>query len=57
MRKVSNLLGLILLVAGSTALAMADTTVAAPEINPASAGSALALVSGMVLMFRARRAK
>ena len=29
----------------------------APEIDAASAGSAIALVSGMVLMFRARRAK
>jgi hypothetical protein len=58
MRKVSNVLGILLLVAGASAVAMASVTPpAAPEIDAASAGSAIALVSGMVLMFRARRAK
>jgi hypothetical protein len=57
MRKVSNVLGILLLVAGSSAVAMAVQTIAAPEVDAASAGSAIALVSGMVLMFRARRAK
>jgi hypothetical protein len=63
MRKVSNVLGILLLVAGSSAIALAGITPfsvappSAPEIDAASAGSAIALVSGMVLMFRARRAK
>jgi hypothetical protein len=61
MRKVSNVLGILLLVAGSSAIAMAGVNAinlpSAPEIDAASAGSAIALVSGMVLMFRARRAK
>jgi Spy/CpxP family protein refolding chaperone len=57
MRKVSNILGILLLVAGSSAIAMAAVAPSTPEIDPASAGSAIALVSGMVLMFRARRAK
>jgi hypothetical protein len=29
----------------------------APEVNPASAGSALALISGVVLVLRGRRRK
>ncbi|HEV2619044.1 MAG TPA: hypothetical protein VGU23_03805 [Acidobacteriaceae bacterium] len=56
MQKVSKILGIMLLVAGSSALALADRAISAPEINPSSAGSALAVVSGMVLLFRARRA-
>ncbi|HEV2619045.1 MAG TPA: hypothetical protein VGU23_03810 [Acidobacteriaceae bacterium] len=58
MRKVSNVLGILFVVAGSSAVAMAiPAGPSAPEIDAASAGSAIALVSGMVLMFRARRAK
>jgi hypothetical protein len=58
MRKISNVLGMLLLVASSSALAMAESSHnVAPEIDVASAGSAIALVSGMVLLFRARRAK
>jgi len=58
MRKISNVLGIMLLIAGASAVAMAaPAPAAAPEIDPAMAGSAIALVSGMVLMFRARRAK
>jgi hypothetical protein len=54
MQKLNTVLGLVLLVAGTSAVAMA-TPVGAPEIPVGSAGSAIALVSGMVLMFRARR--
>ena len=39
--------------AASTGFAMASVTT--PEIAPGTAGSALALVSGVVLMIRGRR--
>lgn len=55
MNKVCNVLGVICLVAGSSALASACVPIAAPEVDPGSAGSAIALVSGMVLLFGARR--
>jgi hypothetical protein len=48
MRKI---LALVLLGIGSGAVAMA----AVPEIDPASAGSALALLAGVVVMVRGRR--
>jgi len=55
MQKTQKVLGILLLVAGvSSATAFAS---AVPEIPAASAGSAIALVSGIVLMFRARRSK
>jgi len=38
---------------GASVFAMADFTT--PEINPASAGSAIALVSGALLVYRGRR--
>lgn len=52
MNKLYAIAGVTLLIAGSTGVAMAT---AVPEIDPASAGSAIALVSGMVLLARARR--
>ena len=54
MKKVQTVLGIMLLVAGASTVAMA-TSVATPEIPVGSAGSAIALVSGMLLMFRGRR--
>lgn len=53
MRKLQKVLGVALLVAAASTYAMAVTSV--PEIPLGSAGSAIALVSGMLLMFRARR--
>ena len=47
-------IGMFLLFAGAATLALADV-VATPEISPASAGSALALVSGALLIYRGRR--
>ena len=55
MKNVQKVLGITLLVVGASTAAMALTAV--PEIPVSSAGSAIALVSGMVLMFRARRSK
>ena len=46
-------LGMLLLIAGASQLAMASTTV--PEIGAASAGSAIALISGAMLVIRGRR--
>ena len=48
--------GITLLLLGLSSAAMAlGTTV--PEISPASAGSALALIAGAVLVMRGRRKK
>ena len=49
---MQKVLGFVLLVMGASVSAMALVT---PEINPASAGSALALVSGALLIYRGRR--
>jgi hypothetical protein len=54
MKKAQTALGILLLVAGASTIAMASP-VATPEIPAGSAGSAIALVSGMLLMFRGRR--
>ena len=56
MKKLSTVLGVMLLVAGATGVAMAVPSVA-PEVDPGTAGSAIALVSGMLLLARARRSK
>jgi len=48
-----KLLGSVLLLIGVGSVASA----AVPEISPASAGSALALISGAVLVMRGRRKK
>jgi len=50
-----KLLGMMLLLIGVGSVASAIP--AAPEISPASAGSALALISGAVLVMRGRRKK
>jgi hypothetical protein len=55
-RIVHMLLGLSLLLVGTAGLAVAGPT-AAPEIDGASATSALALLSGSLLVLRARRTK
>jgi hypothetical protein len=54
MNKLYAVVGAVLLIASSTGIALA-TPVAAPEIDAASAGSAIALVSGILLLARARR--
>ena len=54
MKKAQTALGILLMVAGASTFAMASP-VATPEIPAGSAGSAIALVSGMLLMFRGRR--
>ena len=53
MKATQKVLGIALLLAAASNCAMA--TVGAPEIAVGSAGSAVALVSGMVLLFRSRR--
>lgn len=52
MNKLYAVMGAALLIAGSAGVAMAT---AVPEIDPSTAGSAIALVSGMLLLARARR--
>ena len=54
MNHVCKVLGFALLALGSTGMALA-VPAAAPEIDPGTAGSAIALVSGMLLLARARR--
>ena len=49
-----KLLGSVLLFIGVGSVAFAN---AVPEIGPASAGSAIALISGAVLVMRGRRKK
>ena len=55
MKNVYAVLGVMLMVCGASTVAMAS--IAVPEIDPASAGSAIALVSGMLLLARSRRSK
>jgi len=50
-----KLIGSILLLIGVGTAVFATPSV--PEINPASAGSAIALISGAVLLMRGRRKK
>ena len=50
-----KVLGMMLLLVGVGSVTFAVP--AAPEISPASAGSALALISGAVLVMRGRRNK
>jgi hypothetical protein len=47
-----KVLGLTLLFLGATGAALATAT---PEIDPGSAGSALAILAGCALMIRGRR--
>jgi hypothetical protein len=51
-----KLMGSLLLLIGLGSVAFAQVA-PAPEISPASAGSALALLSGAVLVMRGRRKK
>jgi hypothetical protein len=53
---VSKFLGLSLLLVGATCFAFAGA-IAAPEIDGASAASAIILLSGSLLILRARRKK
>lgn len=50
-------LGMMLLFIGVCGLALAFDDIGAPEIDPGSAGSALALLSGALLITRSRRTK
>jgi hypothetical protein len=50
---MQKVLGMMLLIAGASQLATAALTV--PEIGAGSAGSALALISGAMLVIRGRR--
>lgn len=54
-RFTMKLLGSVLLLIGMGSAAFAITRV--PEISPTSAGSAIALISGAVLVMRGRRKK
>lgn len=51
---MQKVLGFVLLVIGVSVTAAAGTP-PVPEVNPASAGSAVALVSGALLIYRGRR--
>jgi hypothetical protein len=53
---VTKIVGMMLLLVGVSGLALGSTT-AVPEIDPGSGGSALALLSGALLVFRGRRNK
>jgi hypothetical protein len=48
-------LGLMILLVGAAGSAMAAAAVGVPEIDSASAGGALALLSGALLVIRGRR--
>ena len=56
MKKLETVVGIMLMVAGATTVAMAAPS-AVPEIAAGAAGSAVALVSGMLLVIRGRRRK
>lgn len=53
MKHMQIALGALLLLAGASTYAMANVTT--PEIPVGSAGSAIALVSGMLLLIRGRQ--
>jgi hypothetical protein len=55
MQKAQLVVGIMLMVAGASTYAMAAPV--APEIAVGSAGSAVALVSGMLMLIRGRRKK
>jgi hypothetical protein len=54
MKNAQKVLGVMLMAAAATGFAMA-VPATTPEIAPGTAGSAIALVSGIVLMVRGRR--
>ncbi len=53
---MKKIVGFALLIAGSSLHCMAGL-VAAPEVDPGSAGAALALLTGGLLVLRARKRK
>jgi hypothetical protein len=52
-----KVLGTMILVAGAGALLLAGAPPAAPEIHPDSASTAVALLSGTLLILKSRRKK
>jgi hypothetical protein len=52
---MTRILGSILIFIGASAALLADGALVAPEINAGSAVSAIALLSGGLLVLRARR--
>ena len=50
--QMQKVLGMVILIAGASQFAMASTV---PEIGVGSAGSAIALISGAMLVIRGRR--
>jgi hypothetical protein len=56
---VTKIVGMVLLLIGVSLLASAECIgpAAVPEIDPSSGGSALALLSGALLVLRGRRNK
>jgi hypothetical protein len=50
-----NIFGMMLLLAGASSFAFAGGVPKAPEIDAVSAGGALALLAGGLLIIRARR--
>jgi len=57
MNSMKNYIGLALLLIGSAGIAVAGQIQSAPEIDPALGIGALALLSGGLLVIRARRKK
>jgi hypothetical protein len=55
MNSMMKIAGVALLGIAAAGLVLADGTVPAPEINASTAGNALALLSGAVLMIRGRK--
>ncbi len=53
---MQKVVGMLLLVAGASMFAVGATTVV-PEISAGSAGSAVTLLSGVLMMIRGRRRK
>ena len=53
---MTKVAGIMLLMAGLAGVALADSVIA-PEISAGSAGSALAVLTGAVLVIRGRRKK
>jgi uncharacterized membrane protein HdeD (DUF308 family) len=52
---MKKILGMAFILIGAAVVAMAFQPPEGPEINPASAGSALALLTGTALVIRGRR--
>ena len=52
-----KLIGMLMLLAGVSALLQATGPAAVPEVMPASGAGALALLSGALLVIRGRRKK